>query len=114
MSSLMSHELLGSGVAGEPRLTSSRHPLPPVEAIDRTSSPTHDRDLAVKVAILETNVNGLKNEVSEWKSEFREFRKEMRAEITAIRTHDFRLMFGAFITVALSLAAVMAKGFHWI
>lgn len=27
---------------------------------------------------------------------------------------DFRLTFGALITVALGLAAMMAKGFHWI
>jgi len=26
---------------------------------------------------------------------------------------DFRIMFGALITVALGLAALMAKGFHW-
>jgi tetrahydromethanopterin S-methyltransferase subunit G len=26
---------------------------------------------------------------------------------------DFRLLFGAIITVALGLAALMAKGFHW-
>lgn len=114
MSSLMSNELMGSGVAGEPRMTSIHHPSPPVEAIDRASASTHDRGLAVRVAVLETNVHGLKSEFSELKSEFREFRKEMRADITAIRTHDFRLLFGALITVALSLVAVMAKGFHWI
>ncbi|WP_377153498.1 hypothetical protein ACFJIX_18415 [Roseateles sp. UC29_93] len=114
MSSLMSNEFMGSGVAGDPRMTSPHHLTLPVEAIDRASVPTHDRGLAVRVAVLETNVHGLKNEVSELKSEFREFRKEMRADISAIRTHDFRLLFGALITVALSLVAVMAKGFHWI
>lgn len=95
-------------------MNSARQSIPPVEAIDRPPPSTQDRDLPVKVAKLEANVDGLKNEVSELKTEFREFRREMRAEITAIRTHDFRLMFGALITVALSLSAVMAKGFHWI
>ena len=27
---------------------------------------------------------------------------------------DFRVIFGALITVALGLAALMAKGFHWL
>ena len=26
---------------------------------------------------------------------------------------DFRILFGAIITVALGLATLMAKGFHW-
>mgnify|MGYP000722284598 FL=1 len=30
------------------------------------------------------------------------------------RTTDFRLIFGAIITVALGLAALMAKGFGWL
>lgn len=39
---------------------------------------------------------------------------ELKADVRAIRTTDFRLMFGALITVALGLAAVMAKGFGWL
>jgi hypothetical protein len=39
---------------------------------------------------------------------------ELKADVCAIRTTDFRLLFGAIITVALGLAAVMAKGFGWI
>lgn len=39
---------------------------------------------------------------------------ELKADMRAIRTTDFRLIFGAIITVALGLAALMAKGFGWL
>lgn len=39
---------------------------------------------------------------------------ELKAEMRAIRTTDFRLIFGAIITVALGNAALMAKGFGWL
>ncbi|RZI59150.1 MAG: hypothetical protein EOP37_12875 [Rubrivivax sp.] len=73
-----------------------------------------DSNLPLKVATLETHVDRMQYELSEFKAEMREFRKETRAELTAIRTHDFRLMFGAIITVAIGVAALTAKGFHWI
>ena len=43
--------------------------------------------------------------------------KEIKADLRAMRTSqapDFRLLFGAIITVALGLAALMAHGFKWI
>ena len=40
--------------------------------------------------------------------------KELRRDITGIRTTDFRLIFGAIIAVALGLAGLMAKGFGWL
>lgn len=40
-------------------------------------------------------------------------RQDMRALRTEART-DFRLLFGAVIFVALGLAGLMAKGFHWL
>lgn len=39
---------------------------------------------------------------------------ELKADMRAIRTTDFRLIFGAIITVALGLAALMVKGFGWL
>ena len=39
---------------------------------------------------------------------------ELKADVRAIRTTDFRIMFGALITVALGLATIMAKGFGWL
>jgi molecular chaperone GrpE (heat shock protein) len=73
-----------------------------------------DLDIPLKVAKLETHVDRMQSEVSEFKAEMREFRKEIRSELMAIRTHDFRLLFGAIITIAVGLSALMAKGFHWL
>ena len=39
---------------------------------------------------------------------------ELKADVRSIRTTDFRIMFGALITVALGLATIMAKGFGWL
>ncbi|NML63348.1 hypothetical protein HHL21_20095 [Massilia sp. RP-1-19] len=39
---------------------------------------------------------------------------ELKADIRAIRTTDFRLIFGAIVTVALGNAALMARGFGWL
>jgi len=40
--------------------------------------------------------------------------RKLRDDIGAIRTTDFRLLFGAIITVALGMSGLMAKGFHWL
>lgn len=40
--------------------------------------------------------------------------KELRRDVSSIRTTDFRLLFDATITVAIGLAALMAKGFGWL
>ncbi|OGB23499.1 MAG: hypothetical protein A3I66_01235 [Burkholderiales bacterium RIFCSPLOWO2_02_FULL_57_36] len=40
--------------------------------------------------------------------------KELKEDVRAIRTTDFRILFGAIIAVALGLAAIMAKGFGWL
>lgn len=104
----------GPGVACPPGIALSHQHVRPVEAIDRPESTTHDRQLPIKVAVLETNADRLQHDMNELKTEFREFRKEMRADIMAMRTHDFRLIFGAIITLAVGMAALVAKGFQWI
>lgn len=65
--------------------------------------------LEARVAKLEATMELVQRDVAELKVDVRELRKD----ITGIRTTDFRLLFGAIITVALGLAGLMAKGFHW-
>lgn len=65
--------------------------------------------LEARVAKLEATVEHVQRDAADIKVELR----DMRKDIVGIRTTDFRLLFGAIITVALGLAAVMAKGFHW-
>jgi hypothetical protein len=71
----------------------------------RGSGP-HDPGMEARVAKLESDVGHIQRDVGEIKIDIREIRK-------AIET-DFRLIFGALIVVAIGLAGVMAKGFHWL
>lgn len=43
--------------------------------------------------------------------------EDLKTEVSSVRSNqerDFRLMFGALIAVALGLAGLLAKGFHWL
>lgn len=54
---------------------------------------------------VESDVGHIKSTIREIRDDVREMRRDSRT--------DFRLLFGAIITVALGLAGIMAKGFHW-
>lgn len=63
-------------------------------------------DLAPRVAVLEQIAKDTQGVL-----------KEIKDDLRAMRTsqeRDFRLLFGAIITVTLGLAGLMAHGFHWI
>ncbi|MBV8888785.1 MAG: hypothetical protein JO267_16045 [Alphaproteobacteria bacterium] len=62
--------------------------------------------MEARVAKLEAHIAHIQHDLGEIKSDIREIRRDART--------DFRLMFGAVIFVALGLAGLMAKGFHWI
>lgn len=43
--------------------------------------------------------------------------RDLRIEVRGVRDQarvDFRLLFGALISMALGMTALMARGFHWI
>ncbi|BDO97583.1 TPA: hypothetical protein ACXGCQ_004717 [Escherichia coli] len=63
-------------------------------------------DMQARVAKLESDVEHIKHTLKEMKDDIREIKRDARS--------DFRLLFGAIISVALGLAALMAKGFHWL
>lgn len=63
-----------------------------------------------RVAKLEAASEYIQRDISDIKADI----KEMRGEIAAVRTTDFRILFGAIIAVALGLAGIMAKGFGWL
>ncbi|MGK3142089.1 hypothetical protein [Pantoea sp. C2G6] len=71
--------------------------------------PTHSNggggDMESRIAKLESDVNHIQNDIKDIKSDVREIKKDAKT--------DFRILFGALITVALGLAGLMAKGFHW-
>ena len=59
--------------------------------------------MEARVAKLETAVEYIQRDIA-----------ELKEDVRAIRTTDFRLTFGAIIFVALGLAGLMAKGFNWL
>jgi hypothetical protein len=61
--------------------------------------------LEPRVRSLETHIDYMRQQLG-----------DMRTDIRSLRTdgeRDFRIVFGTIITVALGLAGLMAKGFHW-
>ncbi|EAA8781304.1 hypothetical protein LEX56_002881 [Salmonella enterica] len=62
--------------------------------------------MEARVAKLESDVTHIDSTLQEMKSDMREMRRDLRS--------DFRILFGALITVAIGLAGIMARGFHWI
>lgn len=65
-----------------------------------------DPGMEARVAKLEAHIEHIQGDLNEIKTDVREIKRDARA--------DFRLLFGALIFVALGLAGLMAKGFHWI
>ena len=98
--------------------------------------------MEARVAVLEAHVEHIRKDIADVKTDLREMRQEMkdfhheltgmgrdtqaeftsvrsemRAEFTVVRREmrkDFMILFGALIAAVLGLAALMAKGFHWI
>ncbi|HEY1934235.1 MAG TPA: hypothetical protein VGG99_19680 [Acetobacteraceae bacterium] len=96
--------------------------------------PPHDRPMEARVAVLEEIAAGTKGAVVDLRQEvhdlradgsrrfddvnrrFDAMRDDMNRRFDTMRDaieRDFRLLFGAIITVALGLAALMARSFHW-
>ena len=69
-----------------------------------------DGGMEARVAKLEATTEYIQRDIKELKDDLR----AVKNEISGIRTTDFRLIFGAIIAVAVGLAGLMAKGFHWL
>lgn len=59
-------------------------------------------DMESRISQLEAKVDHMQRDID-----------ELKAEVRAIRTTDFRLLFSAIIAVALGVASLLAKGFGW-
>lgn len=70
-------------------------------------------NLEARVAKLESSVEYIQRDTMDIKSDLKEIRTELK-EQRELHHKDFRIMFGALVTVALGLAGLMAKGFGWL
>ena len=94
-----------------------------VNSLAGGGGPPHDPGMEARVAVLEEiasatkqGIAGLRQDLGELRNETSRRDEGLRQEIRELRTvqeRDFRIMFGALITTALGLAALLAKGFHW-
>jgi len=69
-----------------------------------------DGGMESRIARLEIAVEYIQRDIVEIKGHI----NALRNDVSGIRTTDFRITFGAIITVALGLAGLVAKGFGWI
>lgn len=86
--------------------------------------PPHDGGMEARVAKLEVAAEYIQRDVAEIKSDIRDmknawiaFKDDVNGEFKTVRSEmksDFRILFGAIITVALALAGLLAKGFGWV
>jgi hypothetical protein len=63
------------------------------------------------------SIGKLESDVSHIQKDLREFKTDMKADLGKMgerMDRDFRLLFGAIITVAIGLGGLMAKGFGWL
>jgi hypothetical protein len=75
---------------------------------------TADNDpMEDRVAKLEAGMEFVQRELTELKTDVREVRSDLKGIRTDMNT-DFRVLFGALIAIAVGLAGIMAKGFHWL
>ncbi|MER2539357.1 MAG: hypothetical protein ABTQ26_08960 [Azonexus sp.] len=66
-----------------------------------------------RVARLEASVSHIERDVTDIRGDIREIRTDIK-ELRKVDESNFRALFGAIIAVALGLAGLMAKGFHWL
>jgi hypothetical protein len=75
--------------------------------------PSHDRGMEARVAVLQELAAAIKQAMVDLRQDVREANRRVDALRTALQ-RDFRLLFGAIISVAIGLAAMMGHGFHWL
>jgi hypothetical protein len=72
---------------------------------DERSRPQPESGMEARVAKLEAGVEHIQRDIGDIKADVRTIRDHART--------DFRILFGGIIAVALGLAGMMARGFHW-
>ncbi len=79
-------------------------PLKPSILACAYASP-QDPPMDSRLTRVEVTVEHIQDDLRDLRSEFRIMRDQARV--------DFRLLFGALISLAFGMSAMMVKGFHW-
>ncbi len=72
--------------------------------------------MEARIGKLETDVEYIKRDVSELRTDVRELGSRQERDIRELRSlqeRDFRLLFGALVFVALGISGMVAKLFGW-
>jgi outer membrane murein-binding lipoprotein Lpp len=76
-----------------------------------------NRGLEARVAELEATTEHIQSDVSDLKIEVRALRADLKSEVTKLRSEfrgDFRLMFGAILTVVMGMVGMLVKIFGFV
>lgn len=90
-------------------------PLKPSTLACAYTSP-QDPPMDSRLTRLEVTIDHIQGDLRDLRSGVRHFQTEVRSEFRIMRDQarvDFRLLFGALISLAIGMSAMMAKGFHW-
>ncbi len=74
---------------------------------------TQDGRIEARLARIVTTMDYVQRDVGDLKTDMRDMRTDMR-DMRSEHRSDFRMLFSAMITMALGLAAMMAKVFNWL
>ncbi len=87
-----------------------------MDSVAGGAGPPHDPAMQARIAVLEEIAASTKEALLDLWQELRALRTETSRRDEAVRDaqeRDFRILFAALMSVAIGLAAMMAKGFHW-
>lgn len=92
--------------------------------VEIPGGPPNPPDMEARVAVLEQIAKTTSETLKEIKDDLRALRTKVDGMENSTRNRfesardlherDFRILFGVIITVALALAGLLAKGFHWL
>jgi len=83
------------------------------ETLAANSRKPHDIAMEARLAFLEEIASSTRAVLKEIRDDIRDLRSELQS-VRDRQDGDLRLVFGALVAVALGLAGLMAKGFHWV
>jgi hypothetical protein len=80
---------------------------------DTNGEPPDNGAMEARVAKLEASSEFVRTQLADLRVDMNRQMTDLRADVRELRG-DMKLLLGAIVGVALGLAGLMAKGFHWL